>query len=265
MYGQEEGFPEVDKLPITARGTVPNDFADKVRRTRASEPWTVFDTVCIGQGCRGIDPGWFNNWNEFARTQKVVWFRSRSSSVDQAYTNKGFDKLDYAYDIHLIRCEFIAPPGFAENDSVGMDAQQMPILFQTSFPNMMSGEVILMQTDPILIVPFSHIPSGVGNTWANIAAPAAPTTLAGTQGHPSVGNGYIIPGGLMMAANSSLQINGFIAEPLKSFLMSLPTTMPGNSVFTSGELNLPFEKRYMIRISLIGERYVQLRGARSVP
>lgn len=69
----------------------------------------------------------------------------------------------------------------------------------------------------------------------------------------------------MMAANSSLQINGFVAEPLKSFLMSLPTTMPGTSVFTSGELNIPFEKRYMIRIALIGERYVQLRGARSVP
>lgn len=264
MYGQDE-LPDVDQLPKTSRGTIPNQLADEIRKTRAAEPWTVFDTVCIGPGCRLIDPGWFNNWNEFARAQRVIWFRNRAPSVDQAYTNKGFDKLDYAYDIHLIRCEFYAPPGLADSDSVGMDAQSMPLLFATEFPNRMSAEVVLMQTDPVLIVPFSHMPSGIGTTWTQLAAPPAPTTLAGTQGHPSVGNGYIIPGGLMMAANSSLQINGYVAEPLKSFLMSLPLTMPGVSTFTNGEINSTLEKRYMIRIGLIGERYVQLRGARSVP
>ena len=257
MYGQEDIEIHPDH-----RGVVPASEAAQVRDLRAEEQWERYDSVVIGDGAADQSRGWFNTWNAFAGAQQLRWFSGRDPGVGSAFTNQFDSRSDWAQDFHQVMCEFIAPPGMADIESDGNDALITPTLFAQLLPQYLRLRVVLSDSDDIAAAPASHYPAGFGTSYPLVSAAAAPTVYAGNNGEPIVSNTWKFPEPVMLAAKSQIRIEGEISQPLAGAFLAMAG--PGFKLIPAANgQDFQLANFYIIRITLRGPRYLQLRGART--
>ncbi len=262
---------EIEELEAAASDAASGDKpirgveAEWIRQTRSREQWERYDSIVIARQARERDPGWFNNWKEFADASNIEWFKGRSTSVGNSYTNQARERTDYGQDFYQLAIEFIAPVGMADLESEALDASFFPVWFTTQLPHRMVFTIKLAQSDTILEIPGSHAPGGTGASGLVLDQNAGPTTFAGTNGEASLKNTWIWPEPILIPAKASVSVFARVDNPAKSFLANyegcpgvknVPTCPPSDQTN-----ELPNE--YIIRVTHRGPRYLQLRGARS--
>lgn len=251
------GQPEIDR-----RGIVAQDFAAKVRATRAAEQHERYDSVSVGAGCNALDDGWFNTWIAFSQATRFTFFSRRQEQVGYAYTNQPTERTDWAQDLFQMGIEFIAPVGIGGLETDVNDELTMPVLFTTDFPNKTSFRVKLADADEIVMAPGSHFPSGYGVEQLLVNAGAAPTAFPGNQGAAHVSNTWKWPEPVMLAAQAKITVIGEVDNPFRDLLEQLPG--PGAKLVPDGEGGtITYPNWYTIKVTVRGPRYLQLRGARS--
>ncbi len=255
MYGQDiEVHPD-------RRGVIPAEEAAQVRKLRAEEQWERYDSVIVGQGAEAQSRGWYNTWATFAAAQQLRWFSGRDPGVGSAFTNQFDSRSDWAQDFHQVCVEFITPAGLADYSSDGNDPVLTQILFGQWLSQYLRLRVVLSDSDDIAAAPASHFPAGFGQSYPLVSAAAAPVVYAGNNGEPVVANSWKFPDPVMLAAKSTIRIEGEISEPLRGAFGAMAGPGVLNIPGAAGIFQLPLF--YMIRITLRGPRYLQLRGARS--
>lgn len=255
MYGQDiEVHPD-------SRGVIPPSEAAEVRKLRAEEQWERYDSVIIGNGAEQQSRGWFNTWVNFAAAQQLRWFSGRDPGVGSAFTNQFDARSDWAQDFHQVMCEFICPAGLADFTSDGNDALVTQMLFGQWLMQYLRLRVVLSDSDDIAAAPASHFPAGFGTSYPLVSTAAAPAVYAGNNGEPVVANSWKFPEPVMLAAKSTIRIEGEISQPLRGAFAAMAGPGNLNIPIPGGVFELPMF--YIIRITLRGPRYLQLRGARS--
>lgn len=256
MYGQT---PEGT---VDERGVVNAAGVQHLRGTRSREFWSRYDSIIIGQGAARLSRGFFNNWVDFAAADRLQWFSGRDTGAGPAYTNQVTERTDWAQDLYRTRIEFLTPPGLADIESDANDAQIMPLLFAHELPNSLAMSVVLAESDEIARAPASHFPAGFGPAYPVISGAAAPATLAGSNGEPSVNNSWVWPEPITLAAKAKLTVSASVDAPLRQAFANLPG--PGTRLIPDGQGGfVELANWYIIRISFDGPRYLQIRGARS--
>lgn len=262
-YGQADNInpatADTEKV-ADHRGIVPPDIAAKIRRIRIAEEWIREDTICIGQGAGRVN-GWYESWSEFAQADNHEWFGGRLGGPGKSYSNQSAERNDFAQDIRYFMCEFIAPPGIGDIESVGPDGMTMPLLFTQQLPSMFHISVMMSDTDEILSLPASQMTTGNMGTY--IDGSAAPTTLTKMTGGNNARTGFFWPVPVMVAAKSRITFQGRIDRPIRDVLRDLPNG-PGGKNIANGAGSTAFSPNwYQIRMYAGGPRVVQPRGARS--
>lgn len=264
MYGQEMipmgpggGGNTEDDRGVLGAAAVAN-----LRKTRSREQWTRFDSVIIGPGAARLSRGFFDSWVDFAAADQLQWFGSRDGGAGPSYTNQLTERADWAQDLYQTRMEFISPTGMSDLETDANDGDITPLLFSHELPNTMSMNVVLAESDNIARAPAVHFPAGFGPAYSVVSGAAAPTVIAGTNGEPSVRNSWIWPEPITLAAKAKLTVTAGIDQPLRQLFANLPGPGFRNIPIAGGGVHaLP--NWYIIRISFVGPRYLQLRGARS--
>ena len=261
MYGQDDANPETSD----GRGLVPEQVANNIRRLRAQEQWERYDSISIGPGSGALSRGWFDTWQDFAQAEELQWFSGRGSNVGQSYTNQNTERTDWAQDIYQVTVQFITPPGISDLESNSNDVLNLPLLFQQLFPSQLHLRITLAESDDITSVPADHMPAGFGTSYPLVASAAAPVVSAGNNGEPIVSNTWKFPNPVMLAAKSKITVRGRIDSPIRQMFANI--SGPGSKILPTGfappndTYELP--NRYVIKVTMRGPRYLQLRGARS--
>lgn len=267
-FGQEEipvDVAEIIDTPTTdGRNVIDKGDAKLVRHFRAQEQWERYDSVVVGQGASVQARGWFENWNTFAQAQNLQWFSGRDAGVGPSYTNQEGERTDWAQDIYQVTVQFIAPLGIADLETDPNDALNTQALFMMLASNL-HLRVILSESDEIASAPADHFPASFGQ--ANVLAnqQASPVFSVGTNGEAVVTNSWKFPEPIMLAAKSKITVRGTIDRPLANTFLNIlgpgqkniPTGRPAPNDFVLQP------NWYVIRVTMRGPRYLQLRGARS--
>lgn len=261
MFGQEIDPNELEKA-TDARGIIAPTMAAQIRKFRSAEQYERYDSIVIGEDATEVTRGWFNTWAAFGNASRIAWFGARDTNVGPSFSNILTERADWAQDIHQTHIEFISPPGIADIEADGNDAQVMPLLFAHELANYMGFRVILADSDDIANAPGSHFPAGFGVAGTQIAAAAAPSVIAGANGEIHVSNSWKWPSPVMLAAKSRIAIQATIDEPIRAMLRAIAG--PGAKLVPDGAGGtVRYPNWYRIRVTLRGPRYLQLRGARS--
>lgn len=252
----------IEDAPKDGRGLITPEAAEIIRNSRVGEQWERIDSVCVGPGMRDLDPGWFNNWAQFAAAEELVWFSRRQANVGRSYVNQDTERTDWAQDIHQTGIEFIAPPGMADRETEEVDGEFTPMMFTRWLPTLMPMNIQLADTDSISMAPANHMPSGYGTDGTFAAGAAAPLVIGGNQGRPTVSNSWKWPEPLMLPAQGKLTVRARIDQPLRGFLANLQG--PGSKiVLDANQVERLLPNIYTIKIFHRGPRFLQFRGART--
>lgn len=256
----ETQLEELAKPQSDSRGRVTN--AATVRRLRNREQWERFDTIMVGPGAAGVTKGWFETFKDFARVSQVMWFQSRDSNVDAAYTNQRSERYDYAQDLYNFNLEFLASTYDAEFDSLGSSAKAMQNIWCQELPKALGFEVLLADADIIAQGPATAFMAGRGNIGGYATDTGAAMVNGGINGTPNKENGWTFPEPIMIAAQAKLTVRAYIAQPIKDLIQAMEG--PGVSLYPDGRGGYVEKPNwYGIRATFRGPRYMQLRGARS--
>jgi len=268
-YGQEELTPEVIDAIITEPETDGRNIVDKsdanlVRKFRAQEQWERYDSVVIGDGAALQSRGWFNNWQQFGQSQNLQWFSGRDPGVGPSYTNQEGERTDWAQDIYQVTFQLICPPGISDLETDPNDALNVPVLFMQLLSTL-SLRVILSESDEIANAPADHFPASFGQTGLFLDSQAAPVSYMGTNGEAIVSNSWKFPEPIMLAAKSKITVRGTVDRPLLQTFQSI--SGPGFKNFPTG-FPAPNDfvlqpNWFVMKVTMRGPRYLQLRGARS--
>ncbi len=256
-----ENYDENEK---DSRGLLTPRAADLVRELRADEAYEIHDSIVIGPGAAALDDGWFNDWAGFSNAANLVWFGGRSSNVGRAYSNQPDSRRDWAFDVYMFSIEwFIQSPKNRERLTDVLDVQHMPELFLDVLPNTMPFKIRLAQADDVLEIPAVRAPASAGRQGLFANGAVDEVYGPGVQGDPHVSNNWKWPSPLMLPAQGQITVSSKVDNPMNQLLQALAGS-PGN--FTTplpagGEREDPVW--YVIRCTFTGNRYLQLRGARS--
>ncbi len=258
-------------MPEAAGATANNlDLnVENLRKIRSEEQWLRYDTICIGKGAKQVNTNWFEDFATFAGASNLVWFTAgRTKTVGESFCNLSGQSEDFAQRIYQTGIEFIAPPGMLGYTENLADGGIMQTIFEEEFPNYMRFSTKVQNVDEVLQLPGIHQPAGVGVTGQSATGAGALFTVAGHTGDANLRNTWAWPHALGIPSKSKIEVNATVDDPLKTFLLSLPDTLPGttNVPVTNADnevATFALENWYRIRIWHRGPRYVQLRGARS--
>lgn len=263
MYPNYGQIPD-EQLDTVAdsRGVMPKAVVTRMRDKRSREQWTRYDSIVIGVGSSRLSRGFYESWADFANADRLLWFSGRDGGAGSAFTNQTTERTDWAQDLYQTRVEFVTPPGMGQLETEPTDAEIAPILFAQALPSSLALSVTLAESDEIARAPAVHFPSGLGNAFPVVSAAAAPTVIPGTNGEPHISNSWKWPEPITLAAKSKLTVSGLIDQPIRAALQNLPG--PGfKRIPIGGGLFYDLPNWYVLRISFVGPRYLQLRGARS--
>ena len=237
----------------------------EARAMRAEEQWLRYDTICIGEGAKQVDSGWFNDWESFAKSSKLLWGVDRKDAGD-SFSNLSGPQEDFAQVIYQSGVDFIAPQGIAGLESQLLDAL-MPAIFMKELPNQMAFHVQQANTDDVLVAPGAHLPGVTGLSGQQLGGAGSLILDGGQTGTADVRNSWQWPTPLKVPAKSKLQVISRVDGPMRDFLLQLPIT-PGIKSIPYLAANNELQQAqlanwYRIRVWHRGPRFVQLRGARS--
>lgn len=245
-----------------------NAQVNAVRNLRDENHWTRYDSVVVGRGASQT-PGWFETFEQFSQVDEHIFFTSaRTSSAGLAYVNTSGQSEDWRQDIYGLRVEAFSAFGWAEADSTELDSGFLPLLWSAELPRRSSGRLRLADTDDVLIQPIITTPGVVGPSGGELGAAAATATLPPGQGIADQRAGWVFPKPLQVPAKGKVTFALKVGQPLREFFSRLGAGLPSSKVIAlpSSGVTVPtatIPNWYVIRVSLVGPRFLQLRGARS--
>lgn len=243
------------------------DQVAQFRSARDITPYTIYDSIVVGEGARALDPGWYNTFQEFAGSNSLNIFAGRQGSVGTAFTNMSDPRRDWAMNLSMMQIEsFTTTPGLADYLSSPHDAQFLPSLWcdkllqQTTF-QLGLGD----QSDNMLSIPLNHVPSGFGASGGQMDGSAAPAMATITNGVPSTSNAFFWPksGMLELPAKAKLDLYLSVSNPIRGLMTDPNFPLPGRVVVNNNGEEVTAPILYVLRFSFKGMRAVQMRGARS--
>jgi hypothetical protein len=244
---------------------------------RADESWPLYDTVLIGRDVPN-QPGWFSTFEAFAQETEISFFNRRNrSQVGPEYCNLDTsEQLDFAYMIHSIGVDFIAPPvGTGETEqNVFTSANSANVLMWGNDLLRHSSLQLILNQDEKLNIPCSACPSGIGPSGTSslfVNQTAAPPTGAPlgpmgqyTNGVPHITNRWPFPQPIRVPRNHNLRAVIKLSEWARFAANRLEGPVQlfmGNNAQSPDAGSVPAV--FGIRVTLIGNRFVQLRNAQS--
>ncbi len=248
------------------------------------EAWALYDTIAISPTLYGSESqaGWFTSLATFGQQETHSFFKARTEGmVGLPYTNQqSSDTMDFAFIAHSIGLAVWAPiPNLA---GVGTDIDgQTGVLqnpdglighwFQADMPRHM-GLQFKIQQDIRIELPSLHCPPGYGIAGGGAAFPGIPAAVpafgavpymsaAACQGVPLLSNRYPLPYKIGIPRTSTIEGIIHLSEYARYVLTGVagPRNMQFNSDDGTPDFTY-FQERYMVQISLIGERLVQQRA-----
>ncbi len=175
-----------------------SELEQEARGMRAEEQWLRYDTICIGEGAKDMDAGWFNTWDAFAKSSKIVWGVDRKDAGD-SYSNLSGPQEDFAQVIYQSGVDFLAPIGMSGIESQLLDAL-MPAIFMKELPNQMAFHVQQANTDDVLVAPGGHMPGVTGISGAQFNGLGAALLDGGQTGTADIRNSWQWPSPLQVPA-----------------------------------------------------------------
>jgi hypothetical protein len=258
-------------------------FEEFEKYANVVEPWALYDTIAISPTLYGSEQqaGWFTTFNAFGQKETHSFFKQRTEgTVGLPYTNQqSADSMDFAFVAHSVGLAVFSPVPNIEGESFDVqegvqdNIRRIDALighwFAADLPRHM-GVQFKIQQDIRVELPAMHCPagygiSGGGTTFPGITAAAHGDipfmSAAASQGVPLLSNRYPLP--YRIGIPRTATIEGIIH--LSEYARYVLTAVLGPRVFwfNSDDGTPPFtffQKRYMIQLSLIGERMVQQRG-----
>jgi len=237
----------------------------QLRDLRASEPWLIYDSICIGPGAGDVDNGWFNSWTEFAAAgDKLKWFFGARKLAPKWATNVSGEREDFSLYLYQGMFEIVVPPGVSGLDRSGVDQTVVPLLVPYLLSTFLSMQMKLGGVDVTLVLPASHLPASTGIVGGRTDGAAGPTSVPGSVGVPAAQNTWKFAEPQSIPRQGRWSMEGFLDEPARGFLRNLegPSAKQVPAVVAGGDTAV-FPNWTVLRVSMRGYRNVQLRGARS--
>lgn len=257
-------------------------YADFQKFANVVETWPIYDSVVIcGQmfGSEANVQGWYTTFAAFGAREQHSFFKNRTSATaGEWYCNqKTSDVMDFAYKIHSIGVEITGPPvgeiEVIEPDGAGATLADWiaPRWWAADFP-WHCGIQLKVQQDIRLELPcmaaspgYGAIGGGVAFDQTHAVAPAfgqiAYMASQTVQGVPTLENRYVFPEPIGVPRTGSIEAILHVMQPARHTL----TNMFGPNMFymNSADGAPAYQAavtRYVIRVSLFGERLVQQRA-----
>jgi hypothetical protein len=255
-------------------------FEEFEKYANVVETWPLYDSIVVCEQLYGSEasiPGWFTTFAAFGARETHVFFKNRTDgTAGEPYTNhKNADTMDFAFKIHSFGVEVAGAPGYDAQSPPdgGTQASQdfvVPQWWRADFPRH-CGIQLKVQQDirvelPVLACPpgYGAMGSGYGGTYLNaLGAFAEIPYMTGnaTSGVPLLANRYPLPEPIGVPRTGSVEAVLHVSEWARTILQSI--TGPHQMVINSNDGAAPYVfawSRYLIRVSLFGERLVQQRA-----
>lgn len=247
-----------------------------------AEQWSIYDSIVICSqfyGSEATVPGWFTTFALFGQHERHSLFKNRTRSTAGAQYNnmKNADTMDFAFRLESIGLEIMGPPLMEtvqeaqDGNGVGPIDAILPQWFKTDLVRHMGIE-FRVQQDTRVELPAMACPAGAGAIGGGVAfdvtSAVAPAfgdipfiTNQVTQGVPLLKNRYPIPDPIGIPRNSTIEGVLHLSNVARVTLQNIlgPRQFQMNSADGAAPFNF-FYSRYIIRMSLIGQRLVQQRA-----
>lgn len=240
-------------------------FIEQMRQARDANAFTLFDTMFIGQGAGAADPGWYNNFQDFAIQDSIQFFQGRRSN-SLAWTNQPGERRDWQFKAQFISLEFFALyPSLGAYLSQPLDADFYPALWAQLCQSMSMQIAMGDAADIVWQSPLSFVPTSSAPTGTRLEGVTAPSTTIGTNGVAIKKNNSLpFPGGALdIPAKSKINMTLQIGAQMKQFLSETLLPPPGSVQIPTAAGPVTRPQWYGCRIIMHGIRFVQIRGAMS--
>jgi hypothetical protein len=249
------------------------------------EPWALYDSIIICSDFYGNEssvPGWFTTYAAFSQQETHSFFKSRTEgTAGLQYTNmQSSDSMDFAFVAHSIGIGVLSPAPNIEGELGGADGIAGEIensdslighFLAADLPRHM-GIQLKIQQDIRAECAALHAPPGYGVVGSGVAYdfPNAVAPLHGdvpymnfavSQGVPALDNRYPFPEPIGIPRTATIEAVLHLSEYARWVLADVYG--PRGFMFNSSDGAPPytvFPRRYVIQVSLFGERLVQQRG-----
>ena len=259
-------------------------FADFKKYANVAEAWSLYDTIAISSELYGAEQNaaWFTDFSTFGQQETQSFFKTRTEGlVGLPYTNQqSADSMDFAFVAHSIGLAIWAPIPNTEAFPIPPDGDVGGVTgfdavnghwFGAELPRHM-GIQFKVQQDVRIELPALHASPGYGVSGGGAAFPQLPAigtfgeipffSSNAQQGVPLLNNRYPLPYKIGIPRTASIEGILHLSEHARDIL-SVMGTSPQNFVFNSADGTSPFtffQKRFMIQLSIFGERLVQQRA-----
>jgi len=243
------------------------------------ETWALYDSIVICPTLYSTEQNaaWFTNWAAFGQRETHRFFKTRTeATVGAAYCNQqSSDSMDFAFRAHSIGLAIMGPPvGEAQlADIDGLDIvfpdHLLPQWIVAELPRHL-GIQFKVQQDVRVELPAFACPPGYGAVGAGQAfeAPAIIThgdipflTNQSVQGVPLLSNRYPLPEPIGIPRTGQIEGILHMSEWARNTLTNV--TGPHQIIMNSDDGSPSYRQedaRYVIQLSLFGERLVQQRA-----
>lgn len=247
------------------------------------EAWPLYDSIVISKTFYGNEigqDGWFTSWANFGNQETHRFFNIRTESAGDAYCNmQSADTMDFAFMAHSIGIAIQAPAPNVEGHAqtvqegqageLGGNDSFLPHWIASELPNHM-GLQLKVQQDIRIELPTMGCPAGYGALGSGTATDYASAAVYGeipihenavVQGVPVLENRVPFPTPIGIPRTASIEGILHVSEYARNVLQSVKG--PDDYQFNTDDGAPPysfFQKRYVIQLSLFGERMVQQRG-----
>jgi len=244
--------------------TAEQQMQETLQRLRDAAPYELYDTYWVGKGASKRDASYNENFQDMILQDRLLFFQGRKSSQN-AWTNQPGDRRDWAFKIAMMNIELVQLyPALGSMMTNPLDAQFLPALWSSLGQSIGVTIKIGDAADQIWESPASHIPGGSQATGLQYESSGAPTTTPATNGGAIKINALTFAEPIKMPSKSKIDVELKIGDPIKALFANADFPAPGSvEVITPDGKIITVDQWYGIRVSFIGERSVQFRGARS--
>jgi len=259
-------------------------FAEFKKYANVVESWAHYDSVVISPTFYGSESnvgGWFTSFALFGQQETHSFFKTRTEGIAGAqYCNQqSSDSMDFALLIDSIGLAFLAPACNAETeygpgDGTPGDAVACDDLvshwFAAELPDHCAIQLKVQQDIRAEIQAMSCPPgygaTGGGGAYSSQYAPGFADnlpwlTVPVTQGVPVLANRFPLPEPIGVPRTASIEGILHVSETMRTTLQNIRG--PASYAFNT-DTGLPpyifFPRRYIIQLSLFGQRLVQQRA-----
>ena len=217
--------------------------------------WIYYDSIMIGPGWSEKSKGWFENFTDMAKKDRLTFLNVRSGSKDgYAYTNMdSTDQIGRPFRCESIGIRFIYPsPTMADEHQTTYAATKY---FQTALTEHCYCEFWIRDDQWCLLNP-DMMPDGFGYTGdlvQNTIEPSASDLI--TPGVPHTDNRFhYLDDGIRIPETAQVKLELTFSEYAKELLQEMGEVLPLDG--KEGE----FPNAAKIKVTLRGLRYVQMKG-----